>query len=279
MKNLLFIIAFGATVLTMPINAQGFTGIATYKSASKMTIKMDSSTVSAGEQELINQQLMKAMQKEYDLMFNAAESNWKEVDKLDNAGTASGGVEVIMIGSGGGNGLLYNNTKDKSSVESTDSFGKLFLVSGTLEPYNWEITQETKQIGRYTCYKAIAKREITQISISEVNGNKEEKEETKTQVITAWYTPEIPVTHGPDTYWGLPGLIMEVSNGGRVLVCSKVVLNPKETVAIEIPSKGKKVSKVEYKSIMKEHAEKMNKMYGGGKRKGSGANIEVKING
>ena len=115
MKNLLFIIAFGATVLTMPINAQGFTGIATYKSASKMTIKMDSSTVSAGEQELINQQLMKAMQKEYDLMFNAAESNWKEVDKLDNAGTASGGVEVIMIGSGGGNGLLYKNTKDKDT--------------------------------------------------------------------------------------------------------------------------------------------------------------------
>ncbi len=279
MKHFLFFIAFGVSAFIMSINAQGFTGVATYKSASKMTITMDSSKVSAGEQELINQQLMKAMQKEYDLVFNATASNWKEVEKLDNEGASGGGVEVIMIGTGGGNGLLYKNTKDKTSVESTDSFGKRFLVSGELEPYQWEITQETKQIGRYTCYKAIAKRETTQISISEVNDEKEEKEETKTQIINAWYTPEIPVSHGPDAYWGLPGLIMEVSNGGRVLVCSKVVLNPKDAVAIEIPSKGKKVSTEEYKVILKEHAEKMNKMYGGGKRKGKGGDIQIKING
>ncbi len=279
MKNLLFFIALGATALITPLNAQGFTGVATYKSASKMTIKMDSSKVSAGEQELINQHLTKAMQKEYDLIFNNSESNWKEVEKLDKEGAYGGGVEVIMIGSGGGNGLLYKNTKDKTSVKSTDSFGKLFLVSGELEPYDWEMTQETKQIGRYTCYKAVARRNITQIIISEVNGENEEKEEIKTQVISAWYTPEIPVTHGPDAYWGLPGLIMEVSNGGRVLVCSKVVLNPKEAVAIEIPSKGKKVSSDEYEVIMKEQAEKMNKMYGGGKRKGNGGDIQIKING
>lgn len=279
MKKLLFFIAFGATALIMPMSAQGFSGVATYKSASKMTIKMDSSRVSAGEQELINQHLMKAMQKEYNLIFNASESNWREIEKLDKDGASGGGVEVIMVGSGGGNGLLYKNTKDKTSMESTDSFGKLFLVSGKLEPYKWEMTQETKQIGRYTCYKAIAKRETTQIKISEVNGENEEKEETKTQIINAWYTPEIPVTHGPDAYWGLPGLIMEVSNGGRVLVCSKVVLNPKKAITIEIPSKGKKVSTDEYEVLMKEHAEKMRKMYGGGKRKGNGGNIQIRING
>ncbi|NQZ43854.1 MAG: GLPGLI family protein [Flavobacteriaceae bacterium] len=278
MKNFrmtLLLLALGMGIST---TAQEFTGIATYKSASKMSITMDSSKVSAGEQELLNQRLMKAMQKEYDLVFNATESNWKEVEKLDNAG-AGGGVEIVMIGSGGGNGLLYKNTKTKNSVESTDGFGKLFLVSGTLQPYEWQMTAETKQIGRYTCYKAIAEREITQISVSEVNGEKEEKEETKTQTITAWYTLEIPVNHGPDDYWGLPGLIMEVSNGGRVLVCSKVVLNPKDAVAIEIPDKGKKVTAEEYEEIMKEQVEKMNKMYGGGKRKGQGANIEIKIGG
>ncbi|NKI30525.1 GLPGLI family protein [Croceivirga thetidis] len=279
MKYLLILLVLPLTLHVVPANAQEFTGFATYKSASKMSITMDSTQISSNEQNLINQRLMQAMQKEYKLTFNKSESNWKEVEKLEND-AAGGGVEIVMIGMGGGNdGLLYKNTKDKNFVESTDSFGKLFLISGELEPYEWEMTSETKQIGRYTCYQAIAKRETTQISISDVNGEKEEKEETKIQTITAWYTPEIPVTHGPDDYWGLPGLIMEINNGNRVLVCNKVVLNPKEDVAIEIPSKGKKVTDEEYEVIMKEQVEKMNKMYGGGKRKGNGANIEIKIGG
>ena len=279
MKHLLFLLVLPLTLHVGTMNAQEFTGIATYKSASKMTITMDSSQVSANEQSLINQRLMQAMQKEYKLTFNKSESNWKEMEKLDNDATG-GGVEIVMIGMGGGNdGLLYKNTKNKNFLETSDSFGKLFLISGELQPYEWEMTSETKQIGRYSCYKAIAKRESTQISISEVNGEKEEKEEKKTQTITAWYTPEIPVTHGPDDYWGLPGLIMEISNGSRVLVCNKVVLNPKEDFSIEIPTKGKKVTDEEYEVIMKEHVEKMNKMYGGGKRKGKGANIEIKIGG
>lgn len=286
MKNLFISIVLITTVFVKPLHAQKFTGVATYKSASKMTIKMDSSKVSTGEQELLNQRLMKALQKEYQLVFNASESNWKEVEKLDN-NAAGGGAEVMMIGSGGGgfslggggNGLLYHNTKKKNSVESIDKLGKLFLVSGELEPYEWEMTSETKQIGRYTCYKAIAKRETTQIRILESNGKKEEQKEIITQTITAWYTPEIPVNHGPDDYWGLPGLIMEVSNGRVVLVCSKVVLNPKDATPIEIPTKGKKVTSEEYEVIMEEQVEKMRKMYGAGKQKGKGNNIEIRIGG
>jgi GLPGLI family protein len=51
--------------------------------------------------------------------------------------------------------------------------------------------------------------------------------------------PEIPVSQGPEGYWGLPGLILEVNDGKTVLLCSKVVLNPKVKAEIKAPSKGR----------------------------------------
>ncbi|MEX0289925.1 MAG: GLPGLI family protein [Flavobacteriaceae bacterium] len=267
-------------LMGLSLAAQDFSGLATYKTAMKMEISMDSTQMSADQQDLIQQRLMKALQKEYELSFNAYESNWKEVGKLDQE-TGGSGVQVVMVGIGGGeDGLLYKNTKEKNFKETTDAFGKLFLVSGTLEPFDWKITGESKQIGQYTCYKATAEREITEMQISEIEGEKVEKEEKRMQTTTVWYSPDIPVAHGPDNYWGLPGLILEASNGNRVIICNKVVLNPKKEVAIEIPSKGKKVSAEEYEEVMREQTEKMNKMYGGGKRKGhNGNSIRISIDG
>ena len=70
--------------------------------------------------------------------------------------------------------------------------------------------------------------------------------------VEAWYTMQIPVGHGPLEYWGLPGLILEVSANNTTLLCSKIVLNPKETVEIEASDKGKVVTKKEYQKIIGE---------------------------
>lgn len=282
MKALTYILTALLLGLANESLAQDFTGLATYKSAMKMEVTTDSTKMSAEQQDQIQASIMNAMRKEYELSFTKSESNWKELESLEKTPATQSGIQINIVGLGGGSdGLLYKNTKDKKMLETTDAFGKLFLISGDLEPYDWEMTSETKQIGKYTCYKAIAQREVTEIRISEVDGERKEKEEKGTQTMTAWYTPEIPVNHGPDGYWGLPGLILEVSNGNRVMVCSKVVLNPKEEVVIAIPAKGKKVSREEYETIMREQTEKMNKMYGsGGKKKGKdGTTMEIRIQG
>jgi hypothetical protein len=70
--------------------------------------------------------------------------------------------------------------------------------------------------------------------------------------IVAWFTPQIPVSHGPSEYWGLPGLILEVSAGDTTMLCSKIVLNPKETVVIEAPSNGKEINKEDYQLTVNE---------------------------
>jgi GLPGLI family protein len=86
--------------------------------------------------------------------------------------------------------------------------------------------------------------------------------------ITAWYTPEIPVSQGPEGYWGLPGLILEVNDGKTIILCSKVVLNPKEKTEIKAPSKGKVVNQKEYDETVIKKMEEFREMNQG--RGGSG---------
>lgn len=81
--------------------------------------------------------------------------------------------------------------------------------------------------------------------------------------ITAWYTPEIPINQGPEGYWGLPGLILEVNDGKTVILCSKVVLNSKEKVEIKAPNKGKETSQKEYDETVTKKMKEMSEMNGG----------------
>ena len=58
------------------------------------------------------------------------------------------------IGGGGGNDVVYKNTKENRFVNKTEIMGKLFLIQDKLPAYDWKLTSETKNIGVYTCYKA-----------------------------------------------------------------------------------------------------------------------------
>jgi GLPGLI family protein len=68
--------------------------------------------------------------------------------------------------------------------------------------------------------------------------------------VEAWYTPQIPVRHGPSDYWGLPGLILEVSAGDTTMLCTKIILNPAEKIEIKAPRKGDVLAKAEYQDLI-----------------------------
>jgi Protein of unknown function (Porph_ging). len=74
---------------------------------------------------------------------------------------------------------------------------------------------------------------------------------------TAWYTPQIPVTNGPGIYQGLPGLILEINDGTTTIVCTEVILNPKEKINITPPKKGKKVNQATFVKIKRKKSEEM----------------------
>lgn len=66
--------------------------------------------------------------------------------------------------------------------------GDEFIVSEEFPVQDWEIHDETKEIGNYTCQKATCT--------------------FKGRNYTAWFTAELPIPYGPWKLHGLPGLIL-----------------------------------------------------------------------
>ena len=91
----------------------------------------------------------------------------------------------------------------------------------------------------------------------------DEIEVPKTDEVTAWYTPQIPVNQGPGEYWGLPGLILEVNADRTTILCNKITLNPQQKIEIQAPEKGKVISRSDYNATVKKKMEEMREMYRG----------------
>lgn len=131
--------------------------------------------------------------------------------------------------------ICYTNVKTKENFRQNFFIDKIII---NVEPLIWELTQETKKIGEYTCYKA------TTIL-------KEEREQGGylSDRIIAWYAPQIPVTFGIQNFNGLPGLTLELSidteYGKLFYKATKIELNPAEKIMIKKP-KGKAISHKEF---------------------------------
>jgi len=92
-------------------------------------------------------------------------------------------------------GIIYD-LKDRVLIQYT-LLGENIYSESDLKS-NWELTNETKLIDNYLCYKATNIYKVTN--------------ETKTFLhpVTAWYCPQIPYRYGPNGYSNLPGLILEL---------------------------------------------------------------------
>jgi GLPGLI family protein len=79
--------------------------------------------------------------------------------------------------------------------------------------------------------------------------------------IEAWYTLQIPLGHGPAEFWGLPGLVLEVSTGNTTILCSEISINTNDRDPIAIPNKGEETSIASYRKVVKERMAAMRNSY------------------
>ncbi len=278
----IFVLVFGA-LTSISTQGQELKGVITYKT--KTTI--DISRFNRGGEQMSEQrkkQIMERMrnflEKEYTLTFTKNESFYKEEEALA-APTAGGGGRGGFGGSFAQGGI-YKNIENNDYARENNVFGKTFLVKDTLNNLEWELIKESKTIGDYPVFKAVTTRPIEANLFSRLGrrgsrgGNQAkdststtsdtaEKEEPTTETIVAWYTPMIPASHGPDDFGGLPGLILELNTANTTILCTKVVLNPSDAIAIEAPTKGKKVTRQEYTETIEKQAKEMSERFGGGR--------------
>lgn len=249
---------------------------------SKTTLDMENfggRQMSDQQKKQIAERMKSMFEKTFVLTFNKEESIYKEEEKLDAPG---GGRGMRFGGMSMGGGDQYKNVKENKMMVENEFFGKQFLVNDELPKLEWVMTGETKQIGQYMAMKATAVKKLDDTDFMSArrrgrnnDDNEKAKDSTKTdnpmddfeipkeQTITAWYTPQIPINQGPGEYWGLPGLILEVSAGRTTILCSKIVMNPDEKEDIKRPSKGKEVTQEEYTEIVKKKMEEMQEMFRG----------------
>tara|TARA_R110002073_G_scaffold57778_4_gene146773 strand:+ start:198019 stop:198816 length:798 start_codon:yes stop_codon:yes gene_type:complete len=258
--------------------AQDFQGKAYYMS--KTSVDMDNfggRQMNEEQKKRILDRMKSMFEKTYELTFNKSESLYKEEEKLEAPGQGGGGR---FGGFSATAGPQYKNVKEGKLLQEQEFFGKKFLIKDDLQPLEWVMGSETKQIGKYTCFKATATTTDNSFDISSAfrgrgrNNNEsnndatkaaDEAEVSKEITITAWYTPQIPINQGPGEYWGLPGLILEVQSGKTTILCSKIVMNPEDQKEIKAPSKGKEISQKDYNETVKKKTEEMREQFSRGR--------------
>ena len=244
--------------IDFPSQKDDFQGEATYVYKSTLELGSFGANMSEAQKNQIKERLRNRLEKTFTLVFNREESFYKENDRLD---AVSGATD--SWGKNFAEGDQYKNVKTNSQIQEQEFYGKRFLVKDELQPIKWTMASESKKIGDYMCFKAIAlipTNDLTWYSFSwdklrspQENQSEESdliEEEIAVTKVEAWYTPQIPVSHGPSEFWGLPGLILEINSGNITMLCSKLTLNPQEKLTIKIPQKGEQVTKKEYQDII-----------------------------
>ncbi len=124
----------------------------------------------------------KIVKDQYELKFNET----KSVYKLDKENTDN----KYMWGSkpNESDNVVHDFNNQSISIQR-EIFENTYLLKDSLRNLEWRITQETREIAGFECKKA-----VTKICDS--------------VVIVAFYSDQIPVSSGPESMGGLPGMIL-----------------------------------------------------------------------
>ncbi|WP_194851871.1 GLPGLI family protein [Nonlabens antarcticus] len=203
--------------------------------------------------EKVQDALKRGSQQEFIMEFTAGESSYKEIKKLAKP-MGNGDYSLSFNAHNGSTAAVYKDLLKQQYIKSEDILGKDFLVTGPLESYDWQLTGETKTIGKYTCYQATFKPVLSQ---AEIEADEAEKQQggilsmipDEDNTITVWYTPEIPISNGPGVYQGLPGFILEVKEKHTILLCTKIEINPKNFDEVSKPKSGKMINVADFEAL------------------------------
>lgn len=186
----------------------------------------------------ITNQVMKIFQSDgnnkrkffHELLINGNKTSFMFVDDIQK------GKITMTGGAGRSTSGYYGNINTSKAIRDKTFKGNHFLISYNT-PYQWEITNETKKIGKYTCYKA----KTTTLYVA--------NDMIKKLPVIAWFTPEIPVSSGPENYMGLPGLILDLYYNRFRYVFSSIETDD-NIGDLTPPTKGERITEDEYRNIL-----------------------------
>lgn len=139
---------------------------------------------------------------------------------------------------------VFFDLEKQEYTRKLDFMTREFIIESEMETKAWKLKGEQKMIQEYVCMNA-------ELQIGD-------------NLITAWFTPQLPFSIGPEDYYGLPGLILAVEkNGVTIFVASSIEINKEDVGELSLSADGKKIKqeafdklveekKIEHKELMKQ---------------------------
>jgi len=258
MKKIILTTAILLGSLGQTIWAQTLSGKASYTAKSTVNMDFGNRQIPEDRKARMKKFMNDMSTNEFELIFNNNESIYSEEEELEQGSDMGRNHRVMMKAMfNQSSGDFYKNTTDDTYINKRDIYGKPFSIVDSLENIEWEVTDELKMIGQYTCFKATAKTKqfvLPEVPFGRRNEGEErpEMEDLKKETeVTAWFTLDIPINQGPDKFYGLPGLILEVQSAHLTILCTRVELDKGEPQKVDAPKGGKQVSQDEFDEIMK----------------------------
>ncbi len=120
---------------------------------------------------------------------------------------------------------VFTNLTDSLSTTQKNVFEQTFLLHDSTRKIKWKITDETRNIAGFNCRRANA---LVMDSI----------------YVVAYYTDQIITTGGPESFSGLPGMILGLALPHEHITwfATKVYTETISDAQLAPPSKGKKTS-------------------------------------
>lgn len=238
MKYLFIYLSF--ILLSFQVSAQNIQGRIIYEGIvddTELLEKINDPEKSAEIRNMISQSLQflkSVIEKTYTLEFSNGESIYSEQGSLDITEKS----EISLP-----KGTLYKNLKTNLTLKQSEYSGNRYLIKDTIKTFDWELTNETKNIDKFICYKAfLCWNDTTTARKTNLDGSVVPVQVIDENLVAAWYTTEIPIGFGPRKYGGLPGLILEMDFKGsdvrNKLIATEISINPKKQIKIKKPSRG-----------------------------------------
>jgi GLPGLI family protein len=235
MKKFLIIISLSFFFKTF---SQSYEGKVVYKFFTEQAL-IDSKTINNkdknynGMLRFINKSL-KSSRFEFELKFHGSKSIFFKQKSLQNDNNKSYKIANALLKA---DNVYYSNYKTNRRKISKSVYGENYIVVSELDNLKWKLTNNSKIVGKYKCFKAS--------SYVMIKNNKGifKKE------ITAWYAPDIPVNFGPKGYGGLPGLILELIEDNYRYLATKIVISKKNKIKVNFSEKGKLITQDELDEI------------------------------
>ncbi|MGJ1415927.1 GLPGLI family protein [Sphingobacterium multivorum] len=132
---------------------------------------------------------------------------------------------------------VFINLQNNYRVSIKNVLGNGYLLEDSIRKINWKITDEMREIAGYSCRRANA---IIQDSI----------------YVVAFYTDEISTMSGPESFSGLPGMILGVAlpHEHTSWFATQVILDPKDLKMIVQPKNGRKIKSKELEGLIRENS-------------------------